>query len=69
MNAIADALETGHLAGAALDVFEEEPLGDHRLKGLPNVILGSHNASNTYEACQRPHTASIVNLLEGLGLT
>ncbi len=69
MDAIADAVESGHLAGAGLDVFEEEPLGEHRLKALPNVILGSHNASNTHEACQRTHAASIANLLQGLGLT
>jgi len=68
LDAVADAIESGHLAGAALDVYEEEPLGQHRIKDSPNVILGSHNASNTHEACQRTHAASITNLLEGLGL-
>jgi len=69
LDAVADAIESGHLAGAALDVYEEEPLGQHRIKDFPNVILGSHNASNTHEACQRTHSASIANLLEGLGLS
>ena len=67
LDAVADALQSGHLAGAGLDVYEEEPLGDHIIKTLPNVILGSHNASNTWEACQRTHEASIANLLEHLG--
>ncbi len=67
LDAVADALQTGHLQGAGLDVYEEEPLGDHVIKTLPNVILGSHNASNTWEACQRTHEASIANLLEHLG--
>lgn len=66
-DAVADALASGHLAGAALDVFEEEPLGDSVLKEFPNVILGSHNASNTEEACQRTHVRAIENLLQGLG--
>lgn len=63
------ALETDHLAGAALDVFEVEPLPqDSKLLGFPNVILGSHNASNTFEACQRTHAASIRNLANRLGV-
>jgi D-3-phosphoglycerate dehydrogenase len=66
-SAIADALESGHLAGAALDVYEEEPLVDERIRQAPNCILGSHNASNTYEACHRTHAQSIANLISGLG--
>ena len=63
---IADAIESGHLAGVALDVYEEEPLIDERLRHLPNCILGSHNASNTNEACHRTHQQAIENLLKGL---
>jgi D-3-phosphoglycerate dehydrogenase len=64
--AVADAIDAGHLAGAALDVFEIEPLTDDRLRDLPNMILGSHNASNTYEACHRTHERSIENLIRNL---
>ena len=66
-SAVADAVESGHLAGVALDVFEVEPLADERLRHLPNLILGSHNASNTLEACHRTHAQAIANLVENLG--
>ena len=47
-------LSTGHLGGAALDVFESEPLSTNsKLMTLPNVIVGSHNGSNTKEAVDR----------------
>jgi len=49
-DALADALEAGHLAGAALDVFEQEPLRDSRLLGLGNAILTPHVAASTREA-------------------
>lgn len=65
-SAVADAIESGHLAGAALDVYEEEPLADERIRQLPNTILGSHNASNTYEACHRTHEQAISNLIDSL---
>ena len=65
-DAVVDALDSGHLAGAALDVFEVEPFDSARLRGAPNLILGSHNASNTYEACHRTHDQAITNLLAGL---
>lgn len=43
--ALADALSLGQLAGAALDVFEQEPLpADHPLRTCPNVLLSSHVA-------------------------
>ncbi len=48
--ALAEALREGKVAGAALDVFEEEPLGSSPLKELNNVILTPHLAASTEEA-------------------
>jgi phosphoglycerate dehydrogenase-like enzyme len=42
---LADAIESGEIAGCGLDVFEEEPLpSEHKLWGLPNVLLTPHVA-------------------------
>ncbi len=48
--ALADALKSGHVAGAALDVFHQEPLKDSPFFGLDNVILSPHIAGATDEA-------------------
>jgi D-3-phosphoglycerate dehydrogenase len=48
--ALADAIEAGHVAGAALDVFETEPPVDWRLARLPQVIATPHIAASTAEA-------------------
>src|SRR4030042_573198 len=45
-----DALESGHLAGAAFDVFSKEPPGNIRLMSLPNFICTPHLGASTKEA-------------------
>lgn len=62
--ALIDALSDRSIAGAALDVFETEPLPDDSpLRRFDSVILGSHNASNTEEATLRVSAMTVENLL------
>jgi D-3-phosphoglycerate dehydrogenase len=61
------ALKGSQLAGAALDVFEKEPLPiESELRQLPNVVLGSHNASNTREGVARASQVAVDFLIEEL---
>jgi D-3-phosphoglycerate dehydrogenase len=49
-DALAEAIKSGHVAGAALDVFRSEPLKDSPYFGLDNVLLSPHIAGSTDEA-------------------
>jgi D-3-phosphoglycerate dehydrogenase len=67
--ALIDALQSGAIAGAALDVYEGEPLpADSPLRQMDNVMLAPHNANSSPAAWERVHWNTIRNLLEGLGI-
>jgi glyoxylate reductase len=62
--ALVRALREGWIAGAALDVFEEEPLNpNHPLTAFKNVILTPHIASATYEARRKMAELTVENLI------
>jgi len=65
--ALYDALVSGKLAGAGLDVFEQEPppVG-HDLHQLPNVIMAPHVAGVTWEAVDRMSEQTARNILSAL---
>jgi D-3-phosphoglycerate dehydrogenase / 2-oxoglutarate reductase len=64
--ALAEALKSGKLAGAALDVFAEEPPKNSPLVGLPNVIATPHVAGSTAEAQEEVGTQVAVQVRDYL---
>ena len=67
--ALVEALLSSRLGGAALDVFEQEPLpAESPLRSMPNVMLAPHNSNSSPFYWERVHWNSIRNLLLGLQL-
>lgn len=67
--ALIQALQNGQIAGAALDVFETEPLPlDSPLLKMEQVLLAPHNANSSPSAWERVHRNTIFNLLNGLNI-
>jgi glyoxylate reductase len=60
--ALMDALESGRIAGAGLDVFEHEPAVDPRMLALDNVVLLPHMGSATHEARRATGDKVIANI-------
>jgi D-3-phosphoglycerate dehydrogenase len=62
--ALVAALQQGQIAGAGLDVFEDEPLPpDSPLRQMDNVLLAPHNANSSPEAWEHVHQNTIRQLL------
>jgi hydroxypyruvate reductase len=60
--ALIDALERGTIAGAGLDVFENEPEVPERLRALPHVVLAPHIGSATVSTRQAMADLAFANL-------
>jgi D-3-phosphoglycerate dehydrogenase len=64
--ALAEAIERGHVGGAGLDVFEQEPPPDGRLTKLPQVVATPHIAASTVEAQELVGTETAMNVRDFL---
>ncbi|NLW55025.1 MAG: phosphoglycerate dehydrogenase [Firmicutes bacterium] len=65
-DALFQALHNKEIAGAGLDVYENEPSADSLLRSLDNVVLTSHIGSHTFESISRMGWMAAENLVAGL---
>jgi D-3-phosphoglycerate dehydrogenase len=67
--ALVEALRLGEIGGAALDVFEQEPLPPGSpLREMDNVMLAPHNSNSSPAAWERVHQSTVAQLFEVLGM-
>ena len=64
--ALLASLESGHLTGAALDVFEEEPPQNARLLAHPRLVVTPHIGASTHEAQARAGTVTVEQVVKVL---
>lgn len=67
-DALAQAIRTGHLAGAGIDTFAREPIGDSPLRELPTVIMSPHIAGLSHrsiEAMTEAATQAVLDVVAG----
>ena len=68
LEAVTDALRSGRLSAAALDVFDQEPLDVARIEGVPNLIATPHMAYYSEESLQesqRKAATQVIKVLKG----
>lgn len=61
--ALLEAVRSGHVIGAGLDVFDEEPAIDHPFFGEKNILMTPHSAGMSLEARQRSSYQTVENIL------
>ena len=66
LDALADAIDSGKVGGAALDVFPDEPFTDHRILGLSEVVATPHLGASTAEAQDRAGVVTAEQVLAAL---
>lgn len=65
--ALVAALKSGHLMGAGLDVYEQEPLGaDHPLLAFENVVMSPHTAASVFDNVERTARHAFNNMMRVL---